>query len=199
MAVAHRTLGAGASCAGPVVLLALSACSVVPPAPAPAPALAQAPPAAALASAPDPSVAWRSLIVVPFGSERQSLQSSLHEVWFFRDDADAGGKFDAEACYSSDSAAPRFVGRVADHYFLCFRNDRLNRIQAVVTLPNEAAADQFRQFCDAGLKEARPTADSALTCEGQGGGAAFRARLEPAAEDSESELSIVVTAAALPD
>ncbi len=197
MAVAHRTLGAAAGCAGSVLLLALSACSAVPP--APAPSRAKAPPAPALAGAPDPSFAWRSLIVVPFGSERQSLQSSLHEVWFFRDDADAGGKSDAEDCYSSDSAAPRLAGRVADHYFLCFRNDRLNRIEAIVTLPNEAAADQFRQFCDAGLTEARPTSDNALSCDAFGVAAAVRARLEPAAEDSESELSIVVTAAALPD
>ncbi len=198
MAVAHRSLAAAARSAGrPVLLLALSACSAVPPAPASAPV--QMPAEAALAGVSDPSFEWRSLIVVPFGSERQSLQSSLREVWLFRDDADAGGKSDAEDCYSPDSAAPRLVGRVADHYFLCFRNDRLNRIQAVVTLPNEAAADQFRKFCDAGLVEARPTADSALACEGGGSGAAFRARLEPAAEDSVSELSIVVTASVPPD
>lgn len=193
MADAYRSLGTAARRAGLVLLLALSACSAVPPAPV------RAPPAPALGSVPDPSFEWRSLIVVPFGSERQNLQSSLHEVWLFRDDAEAGGKADAEDCYSSDSAAPRLVGRVADHYFLCFRNDRLNRIQAVVTLPNAAAADQFRKFCDAGLVESRQAADGALSCEGQGNGAAFRARLEPAAEDSVSELSIVVTASVPPD
>ena len=114
-------------------------------------------------------------------------------------DAEAGGKSDAEDCYSSDKAAPRIVGRPADHYFLCFRNDRLNRVQAVVTLPNEGAAQLFLRFCNTGLNGAPPTAESAESCSASGGGAAFRALLEPAAETFETELSIVVNGEAPTD
>jgi hypothetical protein len=215
MAVAYRSVGRRARSAGFALLLALAACSATPPAtvpsatvppahraPAPAPGPGLAPAIAAQPAPtgpPDPSFDWHNLIVVPFGSERQSLQASLHEVWFFRDDADTGGKSDPEDCYSSDRAAPRFVGRLADHYFLCFRNDRLDRIQAIVILPSEHAVQLFLRFCDTGLKDAPPTAQDAAVCEGQDGAAAFRARLEPAAETSETELSIVVNASALPD
>ncbi len=127
------------------------------------------------------------------------MPAALHEVLFFRDDDDAGGKLDAEDCYTADSPAPRLVGRAADHYFLCFRNDRLDRIEAVVALPNEAASELFAQVCDAWLKDARPIVSSALLCAGQGGAAEFRARLEPAADGTETELSIAVDAAAAPD
>ena len=203
MARAHRTLGAGASSAVVAfwLLLLLAACGSLPPAGAPRSAAPAAHTSAAppMAAPPDPSFDWRALVAVPFGSDRQSLQASLHEVLFFRDDSDAGGKADAEDCYTSERAAPRLVGRAADQYFLCFRNDRLRRIEAVVSLSNEAAAELFRRFCDTSVKGAEPMTAEARTCEGGGGGASFRASLEPAAEDAETELSIIVEASAAAD
>ena len=37
-------------------------------------------------------------------------------------------------CYAADTPAPRFVGRTPDEYLLCFKQDRLSRIQASVRL-----------------------------------------------------------------
>jgi hypothetical protein len=225
MADAHRTLGGSAWRArlrllALAALVALAACSTTPPAPAshasrpplhgPAgtatAALGAAGPAAlepAAASpgpaAPDPSFDWRNLVVVPFGSDLRDLHASLHEVLFFRDDAGADGKREPEDCYSSDEPSPRFVGHATDHYYQCFRNDRLTRIQAVVTLPNDEAPGLIARLCDAWLKDGAPTSRGAPVCEGRGGGAAFSARLDSAADDATTELSIVVLPAETPD
>ncbi len=113
MAVARRALG-GRALGGralAALLPALAACSSTPPLPLARPAstahsfpVPPAPP-----SVPDPSFDWRGLIIVPFGSERRSLQESLHEVLLFRDDQESAAKSPAEDCYSSDrrAAAPR--------------------------------------------------------------------------------------------
>jgi len=178
--------------------IALGACSAVPTATPVTPMVPSAP-AAAPAVTPDPSFDWHGLLVVPFGSDRQTLQSSLHEVLFFHDDADADVKSEAEDCYTFASAPPRFIGRPTDHYFLCFHNDRLNRIQAVVTLPSETAPELFAQFCDAWPRDGRARSSGARKCEGGDGAAAFSARLEPAAEERETEFSIVVRPAAAPN
>lgn len=194
MAVARRALGGRALAA---LLPALAACSSTPPLPLARPAstahsfpVPPAPP-----SVPDPSFDWRGLIIVPFGSERRSLQESLHEVLLFRDDQESAAKTPAEDCYSSDRAPPRLVGRAADHVFLCFRNDRLNRVEAVVSLPAEAAADLFARFCAAARQDAHPAAENVPHCEGQDRAAAFRAWLDAGTEPGETDLSVVVSAA----
>jgi len=150
-------------------------------------------------AAPDPSFDWRNLVVVPFGSDLRYMHASLHEVLFFRDDAGDDGKREPEDCYSSDEPSPRFVGHATDHYYQCFRNDRLTRIQAVVTLPNDEAPGLFAGLCDAWLKDGAPSSRGAPVCEGRDGGAAFSARLDSAADDATTELSIVVHPAEAPD
>ena len=212
MAEAHRTLGPRAWRAHSrlLALAALAACSAMPPAshptgpPAAAPAVTApvalgSAAASAGSAAPDPWFDWRSLVVVPFGSDLRDLHASLHEVLFFRDDAGAGGKPEPEDCYSSDAPPPRFVGHATDHYYQCFRNDRLIRIQAVVTLANEEAPGLFARLCDAWLKDGPPTSRGAPVCEGRDGAAAFSARLDSAADDATTELSIVVHPAESPD
>ncbi|MGA2707842.1 MAG: hypothetical protein ACLQJ0_03075 [Steroidobacteraceae bacterium] len=218
MADAHRGLGPRAwrACLRLLALAALAACSATRPGPAPAPApashatkppapagTAPAAPGPAAASvgtaATDPSFDWRNLVVIPFGSNLRDLHASLHEVLFFRDDAGADGKPEPGDCYSSDEPSPRFVGRATDHYYQCFRNDRLTRVQAVVTLPNDEAPILFARLCDAWLKDGPPSSPGAPVCEGRDGGAAFSARLDGAADDATTELSIVVHAAEAPD
>jgi hypothetical protein len=194
VAVARRALGWSARRALPALLLALAGCSSTPPLARPAPPV-PAPPA----PLPDASFDWHGLIVAPFGSERQSFKESLHEVLLFRDDQESAAKTDALDCYSTDGAPPRLVGRAADHLFLCFRNDRLNRIEALVSLPTEAAAELFARFCAAARRQTGPVAEAAPQCEGQDRAAAFRARLDAGAEPGESDLSVVVNAAEAAD
>jgi hypothetical protein len=227
MADAHRTLDRRARrtrlrLLALAALVALAACSATPPAPtshatgqplhaptvtAPAGTATAGTATAALGAAaasagptaPDPSFDWRSLVVVPFGSDLRDLHASLHEVLFFRDDTGDDSKHEPEDCYSSDEPSPRFVGHATDHYYQCFRNDRLTRIQAVVTLPNDEAPGLIARLCDAWLKDGAPTSRGAPACEGRDGGAAFSARLDGAADDATTELSIVVLPAEAAD
>jgi hypothetical protein len=191
------------------LLAALAACRAPSPrvaAPAPAP-----PPAAhELGGA---SYDWHGLLIAPFGSVLKNIPGALHEVLLFRDeehgsasatDADTVG---AE-CYATDAPAPRFLGRTPDEYVLCFKQDRLFRIQASVRIAAAQAADVFAAACADWSKNAAPAttgvetpgagtpsartpgagtpsaeapraeAQSAGACEGRDGDTRFRGRLE---------------------
>ncbi len=52
-------------------------------------------------------------------------------------------------CYAADAPAPRFLGRTPDEYLLCFKQDRLSRIQAAVLLPAAEADGVFAAACAA--------------------------------------------------
>ena len=79
------------------------------------------------------------LLIAPFGSTLKDIPLMLHEVLMFRDEARAAGPGDAE-CYAPDEAVPKFAGRTPDEYLLCFKQDRLSRIQASVRFGPEAQA-----------------------------------------------------------
>ena len=101
----------------------------------------------------DGSYDWHVLVIAPFGSVLKQIPLSLHEVLLFRDQA-RGGKADDAECYASDAPAPRFVGRTPDEYLLCFKEDRLARIQASVRLTAAEAPEVFAAACTRWLKDA---------------------------------------------
>jgi len=114
------------------------------PAPAPLPALHQD----------DDSYDWHDLVIAPFGSALKDIPMELHEVLLFRDEAHSGAAVDDAECYGADATPPRFVGRTPDEYMLCFKQDRLSRIQASVRLTKAQAPEVFAAACAAWLKHA---------------------------------------------
>jgi hypothetical protein len=179
------------------------------------------PPPAAAHELGDASYDWHGLLIAPFGSVLKDIPVALHEVLLFRDDAHGnaspgnaatgGAGADAAAvdaeCYAADAPAPRFVGRIPDEYLLCFKQERLSRIQASVRLPSAQAPEVFAAGCNGWLKNAAstpgskapgvgtpgvgapgvgtsgavspsPETASAGACEGRDGAIHFRGRLE---------------------
>jgi hypothetical protein len=132
------------------LLAALSGCRAPTPH-ATAPDRAPAPPPEARPL--DGSYDWHVLVIAPFGSVLKQIPLRLHEVLLFRDQA-RGGKADDAECYASDAPAPRFVGRTPDEYLLCFKEDRLARIQASVRLTAAEAPEVFAAACTRWLKNA---------------------------------------------
>jgi hypothetical protein len=197
-----------------------------------APGRAPPPPSAQLPA--DASYDWHGLLIAPFGSVLKDIPAALHEVLLFRDEAQHGGALadnasaaDAE-CYATDAPAPRFVGRVPDEYLLCFRQDRLSRIQASVRLTAAEASEVFAAACadwlkNAALKNSLPNnaapaapgieapgvhvqsgaAPIGSACEGRDGAIRFRGRLEEEPGDAgmphaEAALSIILDSAPNP-
>jgi hypothetical protein len=158
--------------AGTVALLAASLIGI---------AACHAPAPRATAPAPTPPVAsydWHGLLIAPFGSVLKDIPLKLHEVLLFKDDTHgAADSMAAEAeCYAADAAAPTFLGHPPEEYLLCFKQDRLSRIQASVRLPTDQAPDVFAAACAQWLKNAAAVpADAA--CEGRDGAIHFSFRL----------------------
>ena len=176
----------------------LAACASAPSVPAPAP-----PPKAPL----DPSYDWHVLLLAPLGSVLKDVHLPLHEVLFFRDEAAQSQRAadDAE-CYAVDGALPRFVDHALDEYLLCFRHDRLSRIEAAVRLPSSQAAMNFADACALWQQNAAAAAGPAgdapaaaptngESCEGSDADIGFSAGLEMEADSAEARLSIKLEAA----
>jgi hypothetical protein len=146
-------------------LAALAGCRA--PAPhATAPERAQAPPPVAHPLE-DGSYDWHALVVAPFGSVLKEIPLALHEVLLFRDQAHGAAAADDAECYAADAPAPRFVGRTPDEYLLCFKQDRLARIQASVRLTAADAPEVFATACTVWLKNAaRATTSAAVAAAG---------------------------------
>jgi hypothetical protein len=179
-------------------------------------------PPAAVHEPEDASYDWHALLVAPFGSVLKEIPLTLHEVLLFRDEAHGGSKADDAAadaeCYAADTRAPRFVGRTPDEYVLCFKQDRLSRIQASVRLPTAQAPDIFAAACarwlkaDAGVSNAGTVgaaASNGSVCTGRDGPVRFSGRLgeESARPDvpqtdrpppAETPLSITLDSAPAP-
>jgi hypothetical protein len=145
---------------------------------------------------------WHGLAIAPFGSVLKDVPMALHEVLLFRDNGAADDAAAASECYAADAPAPLFLGRTPDEYLLCFKQDRLSRIQAAVLLPAAEADGVFAAACAAWLRNAGAAAPGVATpgaaapaCEGRDGAIRFRGRLE---QDAESTLSITLDDAADP-
>jgi hypothetical protein len=175
----------------------------------------RAPPAQSPALA-DPSYDWHGLLIAPFGSVLKEVPLTLHEVLLFRDEAHGANAADEAECYAGDTPPPRFVGRTPDEYLLCFKQDRLSRVQASVRLTAAEAPEVFAAACARWSKQATPATASpgavgagaasdaaqgaaiqgaaiqdaaiqgAAGCEGHDGGVHFSGRLEAEPAQAES-------------
>jgi hypothetical protein len=166
-----RVLAAGA-------LLALVACTVPrPKAPEPPPA----PPPL------DASYDWHVLLMAPFGSVLKDIPATMHEVLLFRDENHNTAAADELECYAVDGKLPRFVARPTSEYLLCFKRDRLSRIEASVRLPAEEAAKIFADACGLWAKNGQSAAEG---CEGSERGVAYLAHLDSEPQGSETAMTV---------
>jgi hypothetical protein len=167
--------------AAAVLLLAACAASqpkpAAPPEPAPVPL--------------DASYDWHVLLVAPFGSVLKDVPLTLHEVLLFRDEAQRAAPVDELECYAVDGNRPLFVARSPSPYLLCFKHDRLSRVEATVRLPADEAARIFADACGLWMKNAQPTTQE---CAGSEGGTTFVGHFENEPDES-AELSIQLDAA----
>jgi hypothetical protein len=161
--------------------LMLAACA----APAPKPAAPPEAPAAPL----DASYDWHVLLVVPFGSVLKDVPLTLHEVLFFRDEAQRSAPADELECYAVDGTRPLFVARSPSEYLLCFKHDRLSRIEATVRLPADEAARIFADACGLWLKKAQATEE----CAGSEGSITFAGHFDNEPDES-AQLTIQLDA-----
>ena len=165
--------------AGAVLLL--TACAASQPKPAAAPVPAPAPL--------DASYDWHVLLVVPFGSVLKDVPFTLHEVLLFRDEAGRAAPDELE-CYAVDGDRPRFVARSPSPYLLCFKHERLARVEGTVRLPAGEAARIFADACGLWLKKALATTEE---CAGSEGGITFAGHFE-AEPDESAQLTIQLDA-----
>ena len=156
-------------------------------APAPKPAVPPPPAPAPL----DASYDWHVLLVAPFGSVLKDVPLTLHEVFLFRDEAARAAPAGELECYAVDGARPRFVARSPSPYLLCFKQDRLARIEATVQLPAGEAERIFADACGLWLK--KPLATTA-ECAGSEGGVTFTGHFENEPDES-AQLTIQLDAA----
>ena len=153
--------------------LMLAACAA--PAPKPAAPLVQAP-------APlDASYDWHVLLVVPFGSVLKDVPLTLHEVLLFRDEAHNTATGDELECYAVDGPRPQFIARSPTEYLLCFKHERLSRVEATVRLAPDEAAGIFADACGLWLKNAQAATEE---CAGTDGGIAFSGHFENEPDES---------------
>jgi hypothetical protein len=160
-----------------ISLLWLGACASHPKAPAPAEA----------APAPlDASYDWHVLLVAPFGSLLKDIPRPRYEVLELDGQtADSPGE-----CYGMDTAPPRFLSQAPTELILCFRHDRLVRIEATVMLPAGEAPQILAAACalwqrGAAMTAPQPAAAPAApagACRGRDGGVDFDGRLEQEAD-----------------
>jgi hypothetical protein len=139
----------------------------------------------------DSSYDYHVLLVAPMGTLLKDVPLKLHEVLLFRDDAPRPAGEDPE-CYAPDTAAPRFIARAPDDYLLCFKHDRLSRLEATLRLPNSEATQIFADACGLWIKNSQT--HGGLNCEGTDGGIAFTARLDSDPDETESQLTVQLEA-----
>jgi hypothetical protein len=136
-----------------VLLASLSGCHASSPR-AMSPERASPPESPALS---DASYDWHGLLIAPFGSVLKDIPLTLHEVLLFRDEAHGANAADEAECYAGGTPPPRFVGRTPEEYLLCFKQDRLSRVQASVRLTALEAPEVFAAACARWSKQATPT------------------------------------------
>ena len=141
----------------------------------------------------DASYDWHVLLAAPFGSVLKDIPMSVHEVLVFRDAERAGAPSDDSECYAVNGAAPRFMARSPSLYMLCFKHERLARIEATVRLPDAQAAQIFADACALWTKNARTPESQG--CEGADGGTVFAAHIERAPDETDTQLTIQLDAA----
>ena len=94
-------------------------------------------------------------------------------------------------CYAVDGRRPSFIARVPSEYLLCFKHDRLSRIEATVRLPGDEAARIFADACGLWMKKSSAATEE---CAGSEGGIAFAGHFENEPDES-AQLTIQLDAA----
>jgi hypothetical protein len=157
-----------------VTLCVLAACATQPGAKAPAThaQTATTPEAAPL----DASYDWHSLVLMPFGTLLKESPIALHEVLLFHDDSHANTSELGKDCFTVDGQPPRLVGHEPEEFLLCFSHDRLDRIEASVSMKAGEGPTVLARACALWLKNAA-TSVGAASCEGRDGDVAFNAHL----------------------
>jgi hypothetical protein len=184
-------------------LVGVGGCASHPKAPQ-APAVPPPPPPPLL----DASYDWHVLQVAPFGDVFKSVPLAMHEVLLFKE-AQGGTAEDAE-CYAMEEPAPQFIKRTPREFLLCFRHDRLARIEATVMLPAADAAQILADACGLWLRNASAAAPPGSAeaadaspataargsaapneCEGRDGATGFSARLDEV-DNSAAEVPLAI-------
>ena len=160
----------------------------------------------------DASYDWHGLLVAPFGSVLKDIPLTLHEVLLFRDEAHGSAAVDDAECYAADTPPPRFLGQTPQEYLLCFKQDRLARIQASVRLAAAEAPEVFATACAGWLKNHAaagsttvgpaaaepPAAQAGGVCKGRDGAIRFSAHTEEESDSAETTVSITLDGAPAP-
>jgi hypothetical protein len=165
-------------------VLTLGACATSAPMPASLPP--PAPPPL------DASFDWHVLLIAPIGSALKDVPATMHEVLLFRDEAPSAASADEFECFAVDSKPPRFAARVPAEYLLCFKHDRLLRIEAAVRLPADEAAKIYADACALWAKNGQPAAEG---CEGTDHGIAFLGHLDSEPQGAETAMTVQLDAA----
>jgi len=79
-----------------------------------------------------------------------------------------------------------------DEYTLCFKHDRLTRIEVMVRLPLDPSAEIFADACRLWTKQARPP--NPTLCEGSDAAALFSSRLEDDPEHADALMTVDLAA-----
>jgi hypothetical protein len=147
---------------------------------------------------------WRALMMLPFGTLLKDVPYPLGEIVVFHDTANEAGAGEDRDCYTlREAAPPRFFGRQVDEYSLCFSRDRLNRVEASVSLPEESASAQFTAACAEWQRRGAPApgtgaADTGASdrCEFRDGATEVDARLATSEGSAAPAVSIALVDAA---
>jgi len=129
----------------------------------------------------DASYDWHVLLVTPFGSVLKDVPLTLHEVLLFRDEEHGAVAGDELECYAVDGPRPRFIARSPTEYLLCFKHERLSRVEATVRLAPDEAAGVFADACGLWMKKASATT---AECAGTDGGIAFSGHFDNEPDES---------------
>ena len=149
----------------------------------------------------DASYDWHVLLAAPLGSVLKDTPLALHEVLLFRDEAKRTDGDEGD-CYAIDGTAPTFVARVPDEYLLCFKHNRLARVEATVRVPQDRAVQVFADACGLWFRNAAlptpviaaATESSPAVCAGHDESAQFSGRLEVDPQATDVPLSIKIDA-----
>ena len=167
---------------------ALAACAASNP-----PSSGKVPARVSPAPMPPPGNDWHALVIVPFGTLLKDVPYRLSEVVVFHDAGSGGAGHEDRDCHSvQGTVPPRFFGRPVGEYSLCFSSDRLNRIEASVSLPAESASAQFAAACAEWQRKGTPGTSTPDRCETRDGSTEIDARLTASAASEEPVVSIAL-------
>jgi hypothetical protein len=153
----------------------------------------KAAPRGTIAAAAAPTDDWHALLMLPFGTLLRDVPFRLDEVVVFHDSASAVAGREDHECYAPRGAAPpRLFGRPVEEYALCFSADRLNRIEASVSLPAESGSAQFAAACARWQHGGAPGTTAADRCDAQVGTTQLDARLTVSEASARPAVAIIL-------